>query len=204
MWRGIEGKSYSPDEFAAYCETLQWTAWRPTFGVLHNMGVPNLAQRPDGLTEAHIQGLVHYYRDVEGWSGGPHLFVDDKQIWTFTPLTVRGTHSPSWNAVAFGVEMLGDFETESFSDGRGLSVHQNAISALASIHAALGIEASTLRLHYEDPLTTHKCPGKNVVKASVLTELAALMAQGHEGEHPIDGANPAGGADPQPNTPENA
>lgn len=184
-WKGIVGKSFSTEDFDDYCHTLQWTAWRPSFIVLHNTGSPSLAQRPKGLTLQHIKNLEAFYRDEQGWKGGPHLFVDDKQIWAFTPLTVSGTHSPSWNKLALGVEMLGSYEKEDFGAGRGLKVRRNAVAALATLSAILGLDPHTLRLHREDPLTTHACPGKNVRKLEIIQEVQDLIISRHAGEHPI-------------------
>ena len=184
-WKGIVGKGFSAEDFDSYCHTLQWVAWRPSFIVLHNTGVPSLAQRPKGLTQQHIKGLEAFYRDEQKWKAGPHLFVDDKQIWVFTPLTVSGTHSPSWNKLALGVEMLGDYEKEDFSAGRGLKVRRNAVAALATLTAILGLDPQTLRLHREDPLTTHACPGKNARKLEVIQEVQDLIVSRHAGEHPI-------------------
>jgi hypothetical protein len=184
-WKGIVGNNYVAASFDNYCHTLSWTSWRPSFIVLHNTGSPSLAARPDGLTQEQINNLQAYYRDDQGWKAGPHLFVDDKQIWVFTPLTVSGTHSPSWNKVALGIEMLGDYETEAFDSGRGLLVRKNAVSALATISAVLGLDPSTMKLHREDPLTTHACPGKNVRKLEIIQEVQDLLVARHAGEHPI-------------------
>ena len=184
-WKGIVGKSFSPTGFDIYCHELQWTAWRPSFIVLHNTAIPSLAQRPNGLTLQHIKGLESFYRDVQKWKGGPHLFIDDKQIWVFTPLTLSGTHSPSWNKLALGFEMLGNYETEAFDSGRGLKVRKNAVAAIATLSGVLGIDPHTLRLHREDPLTTHACPGKNVRKLEVMQEVMDLLIARHAGEHPI-------------------
>lgn len=184
-WKGIVGKSFSPQDFDGYCHTVQWTSWRPNFIVLHNTGIPSLAQRPNGLTLEHIHGLEAFYRDQQKWSAGPHLFIDDKQIWAFTPLNVSGTHSPSWNKEALGIEMLGDYEQEAFDSGRGLNVRRNAVAAIATLSAILGLNPNTLKLHREDPLTTHACPGKNVRKLEVIQEVQDLMIARHAGEHPI-------------------
>lgn len=167
-WKPIVGKHFSPADFATYVDGLQFTDWRPSFCVLHNTAVPNLAQRPHGLTHDHILGLQAYYRDDQHWSAGPHLFVDQNGIWVFTPLTETGVHSPSWNHVAWGVEMLGDYETEAFDAPPGLLVRDNAVAALAILHMKAKLDSSTLRLHKEDPATTHVCPGKHVVKADVI------------------------------------
>jgi hypothetical protein len=184
-WKGIVGTSFTPDEFDSYCHGLQWTAWRPSFFVLHNTAIPSLAQRPSGLTKKHIQNLEVFYRDTQKWKAGPHLFIDDKQIWVFTPLTVSGTHSPSWNKVALGIEMLGDYEKEAFDSGRGLKVRENTVSALATLSAILGVDINTMRLHREDTLTTHACPGKNVRKLEVIQQVHDLIVSRHAGEHPL-------------------
>jgi hypothetical protein len=182
-WKGIVGNSYSALEFDSYAHALHWTAWRPSFIVLHNTAVPTLAQRPNGFTKQHILNLEAYYRDQMQWKGGPHLFADDRQIWVFTPLTVSGTHSPSWNKTALGVETLGDYDRDDFDTGRGLKVQKNAVAAIATLTAVLGIEPDTMKLHKEDPLTTHACPGKKVVKNRFIQAVKDLMEERHPGEH---------------------
>lgn len=183
-WKPIVGLSFSPEQFDSYCHSLKWTGWRPSFIVLHNTATPDLSQRPKGFTEQHMKNLVGFYRDQQGWSAGPHLFIDDRKIWVFTPLTVSGVHSPSWNKLAIGIEMLGNYAKDSFKEGRGLKVRQNAVAAMATLCAVLGLDPETIRLHKEDINTTHKtCPGKNVVKSQVITEVQALMIKRHSGEH---------------------
>jgi len=184
-WKGIVGKSFSPADFDTYCHSLQWVAWRPSFIVLHNTAIPTLAQCPNGLTLQHIHNLETFYRDTQGWKAGPHLFVDDLQIWVFTPLTVSGTHSPSWNKLALGLEMLGDYSKEAFDSGRGLAVRKNAVAAMATLCAVLGLDPHSMKLHREDPLTTHACPGQNVRKLEVIQEVEDLIISRHAGEHPI-------------------
>jgi hypothetical protein len=182
-WKGIVGNAYDADAFDAYCGSLQWTNWRPSFVTLHNTAVPTLAQRPNGFTKQQMKNFEIYYRDTMKWSGGPHLFVDDKKIWVFTPLTVPGTHSPSWNNVALGLEMLGDYEKEAFDSGRGKSVCANAVAAMASVCNALGLDPASMKLHREDPKTTHACPGKSVRKLIVIQAVQDLLAQRHAGGH---------------------
>ncbi|WP_210514552.1 N-acetylmuramoyl-L-alanine amidase [Hymenobacter terricola] len=183
-WKGIIGASFTPATFDQYCHLLHWLQWRPSFVALHNTEVPTLKQRPNGLTKQHILDLEKYYRDEQGWSAGPHLFVDDHQIWVFTPLTVSGVHSPCFNKVALGVEMLGNYDTEAFDTGRGRLVQNNAVAALATLHAVLGLEPATLKLHKEDVCTTHKhCPGKNVHKAAIIQQVQDLLQERHPGDH---------------------
>lgn len=183
-WKGIIAKTFNQEQFEQYLRSLSWPTWRPQFIVLHNTAIPTLAQRPQGLTIQHIRDLEIYYRDTQHWSAGPHLFIDDRQIWVFSPLTGPGVHSPSWNSISWGIEMVGDYNTEDFNTGRGLLVRQNAVAAIASLSTIIGLQADSLHLHHEDPKTTHKgCPGKNVVKSQIIAEVQALIEQRHSGDH---------------------
>jgi len=176
-FKPIIGHPFTPSEFESYCDALQFTTWRPSFIVLHNTAQPSLKDRPLGFTRQHMQSFVRYYRDQLHWSAGPHLFIDDHHIWVFTPLTTPGVHSPSWNKNALGIEMLGNYATESFKEGRGLLVRQNTVAALAILCTTLNISPSTLHLHKEDPLTKHICPGRNVIKQELIQEINVLLEQ---------------------------
>jgi len=177
------GKAFSTDEFDAYCHTLTWNSWRPSFLVLHNTAVPDLSQEPNGFSSASMNGFVSYYRDQLHWSAGPHLFVDDHRIWVFTPMTTPGVHSPSWNNLSIGLEMLGDYATDAFDSGRGLAVLINAVAAIRILFSILGWPGDNIRLHREDPLTTHHCPGNHVVKQAVIQDIQASLLEVHSGEH---------------------
>ena len=146
--------------------------------MLHNTAVPSLEDRPNGFSAANMEELRHYYAEVRGWHGGPHLFVDQTGIWVFNPLDRPGVHSPSWNRTSWGVEMLGDYETEPFDSGEGLLVRENAVAALGALFRRLGVppDDARFKLHREDPKTTHLCPGKNVHKEEVRREIVALRA----------------------------
>ncbi|MGB0748420.1 MAG: N-acetylmuramoyl-L-alanine amidase [Magnetospiraceae bacterium] len=186
-WQDIIGSGFTVPDFEAYCAALNWSTWRPNFIVVHNTATPSLKQRPNGFQPHHMDNLVHYYRDEKGWSAGPHLFVDDHLIWVFTPLTVRGVHSPSWNMASWGVEMLGDYDKEDFENGRGSEVQENAVAAVAILSLTLGLDPETIRFHGEDPKTTHRnCPGQNVQKDAFVDAVSTWIAQDENGEHSID------------------
>ena len=179
QWKGIVGQGFTPDNFDTYVATVVFDSWRPQFVVLHNTAVPTLSQWHDVPGSQRMLNLENYYRNTMQWSAGPHLFVADDQIWVFTPLNVSGIHSPSWNSVSWGVEMVGDYETEPFGD----AVRGNTIRALAALHATVGLDPNSLMLHKEDPRTTHNCPGQNVVKSDVIQSVAAQMTSSDPGEH---------------------
>ena len=183
-WKGIVGKRFAPDDFDKYVKGLNFSAWRPQFVVVHNTSVPTLAQRPTGFTEQHMKNLESFYRDQQHWSAGPHCFIDQNGIWVFTPLTTSGVHSPSWNSISWGVETLGDYQTEAFAD----PIHVNLVACLATLHTALGLDIHTLRFHKEDPRTTHRdCPGAHVNKEQLISDVHDAIAAAHPGEHPAEG-----------------
>jgi len=183
-WKGIVGEGFKPKEFDNYVRTLNFAAWRPQFVVLHNTSAPKLSQWHSTPGAQRMQNLVHYYHDEQKWSAGPHLFVADDLIWAFTPLTTSGRHSPSWNMTSWGVEMVGEYESEVFAD----AVRDNAVAALATLHAVLGRDPQTLRFHKEDPLTTHKtCPGHNVNKADIIKRVSDALLARFAGEHSPNG-----------------
>jgi hypothetical protein len=172
----IVGRRFSDDEFDAYVAGLTLNRWTPEFIVLHNTAVPSLAQRPNGFTPQHIQNLYGFYVG-KGWSGCPHLFVDQNGIWVLNPLTRKGVHSPSWNAVSWGIEMLGEYGSEPFDSGPGAQVRDHAIAALAALCRKAGFEPNTIRFHKEDPKTTHTtCPGRNVQKDKIVASVANALA----------------------------
>lgn len=192
-WRGIVGKSFTPEAFAAYVASLKFNLWRPKFVVVHNTSAPDLKKwaewqaRKPPYTDARWakESLVGFYRDQQKWSAGPHLFVTPAGILAFSPLTGPGTHSPDWNSISWGVETVGEFDREPFAG----PVKDNLIAALAILHAAAGISplpyqrgVRGLHFHKEDPKTTHRdCPGKNMVKADLVKAVVGEILRRHPG-----------------------
>ena len=181
-WKGIIGRAFAAQEFEEYVRGLKFDAWRPQFVVVHNTGDPTFAQWHDVPGERRMRGLESYYRDDMHWSAGPHLFVADDAIWVFTPLTTSGVHAPSWNHISWGVEIVGDYDHELLRD----DVRENTLSALSTLHMALGLDPNALKLHKEDPLTTHKyCPGVRIVKTELIDGIHKRITL-ESGEHLAD------------------
>jgi hypothetical protein len=179
-WKGIVGRGFAPAAFASYVAGLSFAIWRPLFVVLHHTGAPTLEQWLNGPPAAErMLNLQHYYRDELGWSAGPHLFVAPGLTWVFTPLSVPGVHSPSWNRVSWGVEMVGDYSVEAFDTGPGAQVAATTVAALAVLHSRLGLKPATLKFHREDPRTTHReCPGTKLDKADIIARVQAALSAG--------------------------
>jgi hypothetical protein len=183
-WKGIVGARFSSNDFDDYVRHLAFAAWRPQFVVVHNTAVPTLAQRPHGFTQEHMQNLVTFYRDQQHWSAGPHCFIDQNGIWVFTPLNTSGVHSPSWNAISWGIETLGDYMHEPFAD----PIDAQLVACLATLHMTAGLDVGSLRFHKEDPKTTHKdCPGVHMNKAQLIQDVHDLIVSRESGEHPATG-----------------
>lgn len=165
-WTPIVGRGFTAEEFREYAKTVKLGTWKPEFVVVHNTSAPRLSQWHSHPGEVRMKNLENYYKNEQKWSSGPNLFVADDKIWVFTPINHRGTHSPSWNAISLGVEMVGEYDEEAFDSGPGARVRDNTVSAVATLCELYGLDSVTIRFHREDPKTTHKhCPGKNVVKA---------------------------------------
>lgn len=193
-WKGIVGKSFSPEQFEEYVAGLTFGAWRPRFIVVHNTSAPDTKtwqgwqkRNPPITDERWAQNLVGYYRDSQGWSSGPHLFVTPGGILVFTPLTTPGTHSPSWNSTSWGVETVGEFERDAFEG----PIKTNLVAALAVLHSAAGLSprpyelgARGLHFHKEDVRTTHKaCPGHKIIKSDLIAAVEAKILAMHDGDH---------------------
>lgn len=182
----IVGKKFTHAGFQTYLNSLTITAWAK-FVVVHNTSSPDLAlyrsweARSNWTAEQWLKNLASYYSGL-GWSSGPHLFIPPTPdtILVLSPLTARGTHTPSWNKFSIGVETVGEFEREAF----GGDSEKNLIAALAMLHKKFGFDpahyvrgSSGLHFHKEDPATTHKtCPGKNLKKDTLVANVVAVMA----------------------------
>lgn len=193
VWPAIK-KAFTQSEFQVYVSGLVWPRWRPSMVVWHNTAAPDLEQwaktsaedRQKGLTPGttRINNLERYFRDERGWPGAPHLFIAPDYIWVFNPLTAPGVHSPSWNNLALGFELIGDYSREDADTGAGLRVKNNAIFATALLCEALGLNPDiAIKLHKEDPKTTHDCPGRHLAenKFKMVFTVKALMTGGEHG-----------------------
>jgi hypothetical protein len=167
------------DSLKLYLDTLDLTTWKraggPDFVVLHNTGAPTLSQRPQGFLPQHMVNLSQYYAGL-GWHAGPHFFCDQNGIWAFSRADRPGVHSPSWNQISWGVEMLGDYDQDNFETGAGASVAANAVYLVAALSQRAGLDSHTMRLHKADPLTTHKdCPGAGVNQQAFVQRVHDLL-----------------------------
>ena len=163
------GKVWTLEGLAAYLKTVKAPSWAKAV-CLHHTASPSLYQRPDGFLAKHLENMRSYYSTELGWRSGPHLFIDEDQVWGMTPLTETGVHASSFNRSAIGIEVLGDYDNEDPKKGRGLQCWQTATAATKMLLEWLNLPANdkTVLFHRDDPKTTKTCPGGKVQKTWVL------------------------------------
>lgn len=168
------GRVWTVESLREYLGEISKPSWCDSV-TLHHTAAPSLAQRPNGFTAQHIKNIEHFYRVTKGWSSGPHLFVDEDQLWGMCDFRRKGVHAESFNGRSIGIEVLGDYDVEAPGSGRGLACWRMAAAATQVILAWLGKKPGdkTVFFHRDDPLTSKSCPGTKVKKDWVMSLLKA-------------------------------
>jgi len=180
------GRVWTSGSLAQYLATIKKPVWCEAV-TLHHTAEPSLAQRPNGLLIKHIENIRDWYITDKGWSAGPHLFIDEDQIFGMCDLRKKGVHAVSFNKSAIGIEVLGNYESEDPKKGRGLACWKNAAAAARVLLDWLDLDANeeTILFHRDDPTTKKSCPGAKVKKDWVLGLIARPTApQGTETDKP--------------------
>lgn len=170
------GKVWTPSLLEEYLKTIKAPLWANKI-CLHHTASPNLEQRPKGFTIQHIINIRDFYKNDKGWNRGPHMFVDEDQLFGMTPFNIQGIHAPSFNSNAIGIEVLGDYDRENPLMGRGLECWKNTFDAVRILSKWLNIpmDENHIVFHRECPITkkTSKksCPGTKVTKEWVISNL---------------------------------
>lgn len=172
------------EEFEAFVWAKKFNGWTPNFPVVHNTSVPDLKLYNEWMATKKLtplqwaRNLVSFYSG-KGWQGCPHIFVAPNAIIALNSLVHPGIHTPSWNNFSWGIETVGEFEREKFDD----EIKENLIAVLGILCSRIGMNPSDYKLgvrglhyHKEDKATTHKtCPGKNMVKSTLIKDVMAYM-----------------------------
>jgi hypothetical protein len=131
------GEGLTAEEFSAYVQTYDFGTIAPDFVILHHTAIPSTryARYPSGgvwdadeaglsaaqikqRRQAKLTAIKEFYRTRPGWDRGPHLFIDDRYIWLFTPMREIGIHAAQGNAYrdghglhySIGIEVVGYYE----------------------------------------------------------------------------------------------
>lgn len=185
-------------EFSEYLDTIRFGSWRPKFVTMHHTGGPSLATwrtyahgtRKVPITDAQwMKNLAAYYGNEMKWSAGPHFFFTPDNFCVLSLPEKRGVHAVSFNAISWGVECVGDFDSEEFTP----ALADRYAEGLACLHTALGItpgpyrfKTSGLHFHRDDPETRKTCPGRNVDKDRMIKLVSAKMDAMNGGSHEDD------------------
>lgn len=164
------GKSWNRAELRAYLATLKRQDWIK--GVtFHHTAEPALSYKAwaNGWNPTLIANMRDGYQRNKGWASGPHFYPDDYRIWGLTPPTEKGVHAVSFNGSHIGIEVLGDFDTESHTSGRGAKCWLHAFECAAEVLTWAGLTAEKFNFHRDDPKTQKTCPGKNIDRLWVQT-----------------------------------
>lgn len=168
------GRVWTPELLREYLATIKKPSWCKAI-TMHNTAEPSLKSHPNGLTIRTIEGIRDYYINKKRWSAGPHLFIDEDQIFGMCDLRKKGIHAKSFNIFAIGIEVLGNYDSEDPKSGRGLLCWQTAAAAVRVLLGWLSLEANeeTILFHREEPNAHKTCPGTKVKKDWVLGLIAA-------------------------------
>lgn len=155
----LVGRVWNEEEFKSYLQTVN-LSWASGITIHHTWN-PSLADRPEGFKAQHLINLRSYYQSL-GWDRGPHLFVDEDQIWGMSSLHERGIHAISYNRSHVAIEVLGNYDSEPVNSGRGEQCWQMAAKAAAAIISRAGWSVDVINEHRSDPQTNKTCPGRNL------------------------------------------
>ncbi len=187
------GQGLKADEFSHYVESYNFGRQPPDFVVLHHTAIPSTQTAPyptgwrwdsseSGLTEGQIyrkrlkqlEALREFYRTGSGWDRGPHLFIDEKWIWLFTPMFEQGIHAKEGNGYrdstgrlrySIGIEVCGYFENVQWSApvaalvGHAIAVIKRKLGNFEIKHQKFSGGISSHR-DYNKP----SCPGKAITE----------------------------------------
>lgn len=192
-WPAVK-KAFNLVQLKDYIDNLDFSKWKPSLIVWHNTSLPTIVQWEKSAEEdakhslipgtTRINNLENYFENDQHWSSGPHAFVWQDVVWAFTPFNQKGTHSPSWNGISIGIEMIADFSIEDDENGFGLKIKNNTIALTAMLCEKLGLDPNVaIKLHKEDKKTTHDCPGSHIAVDKQKMIDAVLEYMGHGGEH---------------------
>src|SRR5215831_390182 len=182
------------EAFRSYLQSLNFSSWKPSGIVLHNTASPTYQQWWHSGTPPNqrIKNLKDYYQSL-GWSAGPHAFNDGVSWWIFTDWNKKGVHSPSWNGTRLGVEMVGDFDKENPYTDPCVKVWDATVAMFGEALGFFGWDCNgtIIKLHKEDPRTTHACPGRLVTKDRFLADVTNYISEG--GDHGQEPEEPRSG-----------
>lgn len=206
------GHGLTGPAFVQYVQSYDFGSILPDQLVIHNTYIPDASWAPastrvatkwdraeGGLTDAQIlskrtrqlDSLMRYYRDTYHWDRGPHLFVDERYIWLFTPMYDIGIHAAEGNSYrdshgrlhySLGIETVGHFATSPWHPQQA-ALLRTAVQALqrrlgtfqiayhAGPHHQPAIHQGSIALHND--YNKAACPGAYITPSYAIRVLSA-------------------------------
>jgi len=188
----IEGNNYTSREFADYVKGFDFGKVPPTSLVIHHTWRPNKEQWKG---ERSIQGLKTYYEGKK-WSAGPHLFIAEDGVWTFTNMYDVGIHAGAGNSTykwgrmtgySIGIEVVGDYDLDVWTG----KTKKNALTAIKVLMETLGLNNEQVFFHRD--FSNKSCPGHAIKKDWLFRELSLLSSDATPTAH-VNADKPSGWA----------
>lgn len=158
----IINKNLTLNEFRDYVKGYYFGSLPANKLVIHHTWRPT---RESWQGERSILGLKRYY-ESKGWKVGPHLFIADDGIWLFTPMQKDGIHAGKLNRRSIGIEAVGDYNTEKWSDKTKI----NALGAIKALMERLNLTENDIFFHRD--VSQKSCPGWAITKEWLFKELS--------------------------------
>lgn len=198
------GRGLTIPEFKTYVESYSFGPVRPDYVIIHHTFKPSThydGGSPDdwdageeGLTiqqiydrrKAKLDNIKEYYRTQLNWDRGPHLYIDDRWVWLFTPMSEIGIHARSGNwynddagnlHYSIGIEVLGNYMNVTWPEPIAANVAQ-AVAILChtlDIPIRHQLKAGGISMHKEYAQTA--CPGAQITPEFFIPLIDAAYKQ---------------------------
>lgn len=197
-----DGRGLTLDQFQAYVNTYDFGTVPPDHVVFHHTANPDASWAPlsadpktkwdrneAGMSDSQIRvkrerqldAIKNYYVSLD-WNAGPHLFVDDRFIWIFTPMNTVGIHAKWGNSFrsfqklhySIGIEVIGYYGNRVWPP----AVARLVGGAVRALQARL--QTFQLRSMYLDPPSK---PGMKIVNGQQVCAHPERLAFGGLASH---------------------
>lgn len=180
------GRGLTLDGFVDYVNAFDFGAHPPTFVVLHHTSLPDASwgKLKTGSWDAGELGLsseliyrkrlgqltaVMRYYARKSWDRGPHLFIDDRWIWLFSPMDGPGIHARTGNGTetsfSVGIEVVGHFAKKRWPK----TIETLVGGAVATLQRKLGT-FELAHAHGAGGLSSHREWGKPACPGEAITD----------------------------------
>jgi len=148
--------------------------------VIHHTWKPEVSQWRGQST---YNGILNYYKaKVPQWTSAPHLFIVtgspdplNDGIWQMTPLNLKGTHAGAWNSSHWGIEVVGNYDSQTWSDSTKTLVYDAVIALF--MWKSITVNRQSVVGHRETG-SKKTCPGKSINMNTVRHELQQRQGGG--------------------------